>query len=408
MDKHKQFLIALEKANHEATAARRKKELKLWIDLSIPYSLKDALNRLTKAELDKIRQNLELKNLSTLKKSDLIHELSVRIPERMEDLLFLMDEERYDFVLQIVENGGAVEASDLSLEKSEYLRSTGLFFPGNIRGERVLTMPTDLIDLFKTLDGPPLKKEIHRNTEIIQLTHGLLHYYGILQITQLQKMILELTKQEDTSLHLIRLLFNSVEYYKRIQPTYHVGFYDARIDDHEHVLKAQKQYPELDYYPFTKGQILNASNPFHIDVTPALKALVDFFLTHYEMTQEEAGELALDCVDFVRYDLTTNEILKFLEHEVQLPLDTEELLIDLNQHLIDLKNSTRLWSLKGYTYNETHQLNNLSQDELKSMKQSFRKQPLRAEIIDFKTRKRIGPEDPCPCGSGSKLKDCCS
>ncbi len=42
---------------------------RLWkYDLTIPLSLKDALKGLTKDELTKIRQNLNLKGLSTLNK----------------------------------------------------------------------------------------------------------------------------------------------------------------------------------------------------------------------------------------------------------------------------------------------------------------------------------------------------
>jgi preprotein translocase subunit SecA len=28
-------------------------------------------------------------------------------------------------------------------------------------------------------------------------------------------------------------------------------------------------------------------------------------------------------------------------------------------------------------------------------------------VIDMKTRKKIGRNDPCPCGSGKKYKKCC-
>lgn len=59
----------------------QKEYRKLWrYELRLPLSLKESLETLNKDELIKIRQNFNLKGLSTLNKLDLIDKLVISIP----------------------------------------------------------------------------------------------------------------------------------------------------------------------------------------------------------------------------------------------------------------------------------------------------------------------------------------
>ena len=72
---------------------------------------------------------------------------------------------------------------------------------------------------------------------------------------------------------------------------------------------------------------------------------------------------------------------------------------------MDLYNNTRQWRLKGHTPNE------LFQEEKKYLKplpsQPFMTNQSKTNITDKSTLKKIGRNDPCPCGSGKKYKKCC-
>ena len=58
--------------------------------------------------------------------------------------------------------------------------------------------------------------------------------------------------------------------------------------------------------------------------------------------------------------------------------------------MMSVKNNTRLWANKGYTPNE--------------MAVPYYRG---AQKADGTGRKKIGRNDPCPCGSGKKFKKCC-
>jgi uncharacterized protein YecA (UPF0149 family) len=76
--------------------------------------------------------------------------------------------------------------------------------------------------------------------------------------------------------------------------------------------------------------------------------------------------------------------------------------MDMLQALLDqltrLINNTRQWFLKGYTPAELYERE----------KEFLRPLPAKgADVIDLRTGRKIGRNDPCPCGSGKKFKKCC-
>nr|WP_243276908.1 hypothetical protein [Desulfallas sp. Bu1-1] len=91
----------------------------------------------------------------------------------------LFDKERYRLAKRILQNGGFVYENSLALDKVEYLRGRGIVFPGSVDGKKILTMPLEILEVFREMDTPELKKVVNRNTEWIRLTHGMLYYYGV-------------------------------------------------------------------------------------------------------------------------------------------------------------------------------------------------------------------------------------
>ncbi|HBX23329.1 MAG TPA: hypothetical protein DEF34_06855 [Desulfotomaculum sp.] len=157
----------------------------------------------------------------------------------------------------------------------------------------------------------------------------------------------------------------------------------------------------VDYYPFTKEQLLKAGEAGYIDRTPAFIRFVDFILNHYEITREEAEEIAEQCIYLIQCDDKPSDIIKHLGYRLEFP--SLEMVQLLTGEVIDLSNNTRMWILKGYTPEE---LFHEDKERLLPLP-AVAAAETGAKVIDIRTRTKVGRNDPCPCGSGKKYKKCC-
>lgn len=147
-----QIIEAVNRAKSFAAKQQMRYEAKLWAPIQAPLDLKQALSRLTKDELDTIRKNLDIKNISSLKKADLIDKLAEHIPAKVADIFNRFDQERYQLMKDIMQNGAWVSAASLELAKVQHLRNYGLLFPGTLEQQHVLVMPTEIITEYRKLE----------------------------------------------------------------------------------------------------------------------------------------------------------------------------------------------------------------------------------------------------------------
>lgn len=63
-----EVLKALDQMKKDAENRREKQIAKLWAPIQLPLTLKEALSKLTRDQLDQIRKHLDIKNISSLKK----------------------------------------------------------------------------------------------------------------------------------------------------------------------------------------------------------------------------------------------------------------------------------------------------------------------------------------------------
>lgn len=87
----KALLEALARAKEYSRQLQDKREQRLWKETNILAELSDVLSKLSKNELDQIRQNLGLKNLSALKKGELACALVNLIPTKFKEIIYLFD-----------------------------------------------------------------------------------------------------------------------------------------------------------------------------------------------------------------------------------------------------------------------------------------------------------------------------
>lgn len=381
-------------------AARR--ENRFWKKIDVPSSFLDLLGGITKEEMSEISKMHGLKRLSSLRKADLAAKLVELMPDRYAKTLYTLDQVRYGLLKSAVKNSGVLKRADLDMVKAQVLLYRCLLFPCIYNNERILYMPPELCDLFSRTDGTELERIIKRNTEWITLTHGMLYYYGVMGVRVLTERIERLTGGKVDYFEYLDVLTPAIGFYGQVRYSEY-GICDRRVPDPKGLFVEHRSRQSVDYYPFTKKQLFKAGAPGYIDRTPALNAFLMFLKEYYDLSEEDKNEIALQLIDIINDNGKPDEIIKYLESRLEIP--SFDFLQLLTTQISELHNNTRQWVLKGHTPGE------LFQEEQKFLKPLPREPFLVAqaepEVIDLKTRKKIGRNDPCPCGSGKKFKKCC-
>ncbi|GAB2671776.1 YecA family protein [Paenibacillus thermoaerophilus] len=373
---------------------------KLWPESTYPVSYGDALSKLTKDELTYIRTKLRIPGLSSLNKQALIEALVRLVPERIEEeTIRYWDRERWTVIQKILNGQGRWAKPLLTVEQYDYFRYRGIAFPSTVDKTRVVLIPEELMAWFRAKGANLYNKGIAvRNTEWVRLSAGLLYYYGTMTVEQLAERVSALTGAAVDVPEFSGVLREASEYYAQIRVDAGDRVSHSRVADPEKVVGEQEFRAELEFYPLTKSQILKAAEPDYIEKNQYYIDLVRFLRAIYEISREEADCLVEECAEAAMNGLSQGEVMRILSDSLELP--DEATMKVLTDKLVLLMNSTRQWVLKGY-----------SPDELSALRQRAsvaEESAKKADVISMETRRKIGRNDPCPCGSGKKFKKCCS
>lgn len=400
-DKEQMELIeSMRKAKELEEMRLAKEEAKRWTPIESPLSLADALARLTKQELTAIRTELNIAGVSSLNKQDLADKLAELIPQYLGGILERFDEERYQVVKKAADRRDAFPALG-DPYKVSYFLNLCLLFPGTQQGKRVLVMPQEIKAGIKSFDSPALKQKIRANTQLIRLVTGMLAYYGVLDTIELWKMVAPHHRTEMSAQEFDRFVSSRADFAGgwQIGP---YGIADEAVVDPEGIVREHRSRSELPYYPFTTEQLLEAGVPDFIDRNLSYRSFVNFIMGHYSVAKEEADEVVAELTFQIQNGDPPSMLIEFLQE--RFDMSEREIAEGFVGHLTELNNNTRLWVLKGHTPNELS-------PALPSRPSMERREPKRTNsagnVIDIATGRKIGRNDPCPCGSGKKFKKCC-
>lgn len=369
-------------------------EQRIWKDIQFPFSLYEGLSQYPKTELDKIRKQLKIKNASNLKKADLIHVLTEQIPQILGKVCSTFDHERFQLMSEMVKQGGSLKAPHLKEAQIEYLRACGFLFTGTFQGERILAVPQDLLNQLKELvNNPELTATVHRNTEWIQLTHGLLFYYGTLNFNDLITMLEKHSDIEVTEF--LSVIDNAISYDQSVKIDEH-GISNIRVFDPNKVREEHQMRSTLSYHPFSKKQLLQAGRPDYVEKNDSFKKLVFYLTKNYQISKEKAESLVEECVYATQIGEQPSSVLRFLSTNIEF--NSMEEIQGITEHVVALMNHTRQWFLKGHTSSE------LSPHKALPVIPKPKRVGMKT---NHNVKVKVGRNDPCTCGSGKKYKKCC-
>lgn len=390
-------------ARSDRSTAKVKKAKQNLPEIPADPSLKSLLQSLTKAELDQIRHTLAVKNCSSLNKAALIDELTKAILTQLTDTISYFDQSQYKIVKNLVNHHGLLPLAPSLIPTIDFFQRRGLLFVGQKEGQKVICLPEEIREKLHERADWHWEKAAKHNTTWIELAHGLLFYYGIYSFGELHDQLEIMTGKAIDDLFLLNLLDNAMEYYGQIE-YFANGYRHALVQKPEQIAQEQEKDEELDYYQFTKAQLIAAGRPDYLEWTPALREFEAVVKEHYDISDEMLKDFLLECINEVQEGCSLDNLLQ--QFQILFEAPSFEFLQQIRQAARALLNTTRLWRLKGHSYQEVSGQTSYLRDPLQPEPSIMAKNP-RGAVFDFNSRKRIGRNDPCPCGSGKKYKKCC-
>lgn len=392
MDKHMTNLMdGIRKMNMEEID-KLHKALRQPIKINSHYT--ELLERLSKADLDKIRQKLLLQGISQLKKSELIQILKTEIPRGMNLLLKDISDSELSLIKKIIKHHGSLPLTDNMDSVVKDLYYLGIVFSGTLEnGKKIVLIPEEINhEIVKLINHTDFNRNRKQMKQIVTLINGILYFYGVMTESGLYKKVTEFMPIEPQLFKdIIENRKNQDILFKRADS------FIARIEVENpgEIYREQLKRNDLSYYPLTMKEAMEAGETLTESFSPYDIKLFDYLFNRYEIERAELEGLIAFSKFMLRNTLDTKEV--FIFYGKQFRSDNIEDVRYMTGLVMDMYNNTRQWILKGY-----------SPSEIRG------NQPIIRRSLDPSpgtgdTTKIIKMSENllCSCGSGLRYKWCC-
>lgn len=343
-------LMDFEPANDEWEQAGFDREM--LADPSLEYQL----NRLSKQELDQIRQYLQVKRASSLRKQELAAVLAQAIKLKAPLMLQVIDEITYDYLLELVENRGLLrKANEVFLGTLLFLQQAGLAFTGEMSGVGpVLVMPREVMDVLAPLLRQENARQLAREAQKgLMAMRGLLAHYGVVELMQMGEMLRSLGYEMPAGRY-AGLVFGvglANGYFD-----FHDGYLtDKRVVDRTGLLEEQAGRAQVGYYPLSLKKAVAMGEQLYLDWTEEHRDLFDHLQDEGGLDDEEISEAVAFLLFAMNNGLASPMLLGELGR-MGVPVDGYREAAEILTLVEAARRKTRLWSTKGYTPLEAEEL----------------------------------------------------
>lgn len=214
----------------------------------------------------------------------------------------------------------------------------------------------------------------------------------------------------------------------------HESLVDIYLDDYYNMVKSQYNKP-LKIIP--KQEMLNYKKDLYIADTPQIRAMEHFWQARLKMSAKQSKDMVADCILIITCDDEPFDAMSMELERMKINMTVKQL-EEFMQLFTDLHNNTRNPRNRGFTPYELAKLNGghkmpksisfgpnitagLKSGEIDanefgmSIVTSDLPEEVKLQMLGELAKskginaalKKVGRNDPCPCGSGKKYKKCC-
>ncbi len=382
----------------------------------VSTSLEYLLDRFTKEELKLVCKDFQIEKIDRLKKAEMVQTMARRMPSLYLERVKHLGTVQLNILKQLTKAGGRMYQEDL-FKDDNVLASIWraqmalMVFTGTETEdgkERLICyLPEEYLGGLKKSDWQQLGKVGRRNDLWVKLTKGLLYYYGMAfyghlldEVRRTSGQIIE--EQEYLAvLSMHRIWFSDLEDYA----SYLVHEFVEEPDLLYAEIEESKEFrKDLGYKRLTREQILHAADVEYVK-TPAQKAIRRYLLSNFSIEGKNADMEILNILD--DFDMGTQPVDLIEDLSIQFDLDNIQDTNEFMQYLSNLYNQHRQWILLGYSPDELAKMEVIGTSMVFNVLADPGTPPGKATVYDFAKKKKVGRNDPCPCGSGKKFKKCC-
>ena len=303
-----------------------------------------------------------------------------------------MDEDKYTNLQKCVKNKGIIKNLEENIDSYMFFMEKGILFPAIHDEEPVFIMPSIMQDIFNNMNTLEVRNKIKTNTEIINLFRGMIKAYGILSYDDTIMLLKKYVDNFD-EIDAITILKENEKYYLE---EYDVIEEDNIFDENEEKIKLFSNFDIEDYeeilseidntmeYSYiSKEKLISMAATDYLEKSDLGKKFIKEMLKLFVIPKELAIENMYMLVSDVQIR-SINEIIEDVIQGIDVKLGKDDRFA-VEQLINKLLKNIPLWKFKGATIN---QINGQIQEK------------------NFENKK-IGRNEPCPCGSGKKYKNCC-
>lgn len=340
----------------QAEEARRKEKerqtRKLFFTIKKEFTLENYLKQLTKQELDKIRQGMNIQGISSYKKNELIIVLAQAIKNGVYEILNVgagLNELKY--INAILKNDGVVEYDFRQNEQIIYLRSLGIIFTGtNENKNKVVVIPEELLEKIDTiLSDIEFIKGIEKREKWAKVTFGFLHYYGVMEMRQLHRLTCSVLKENIDETEFLLKLISYTQSDRRIN---NIGliFFDKRVINPEYIIEEQDKNNDINYYEMMIDEVLKAGEENNFIWNEYDTNFCESLISTFQLSEEYSTSLVNRCKYFINNGFKLIDIMKFYFQFIIFSSMGE--VNAFTKCVQDINNNCRTWILKGHTPQE--------------------------------------------------------
>lgn len=268
-----------------------------------------------------------------------------------------------------------------------------------------LVLPNETKEMLQSfIDNPDFKEENKRKNLLHEYVEAFMNLYGAFETDFFLKVWNQHNKQYPLELN--ELLFELIGlawFNERLRFTDSLEYiFDNYAMDENEVPFFISSSSNHDYYQPTKADINYFANHEFDERTAQYKKMSRFFAK--KLNSEKLVAVMDMIMVYIKLDLATQSLVEELDSQFGIVFDGMKDVEEFSYLYSNLNNHSRIWSNKGHTPKELTKHHNNTLTSIPNNVIPFtNKNTGKQEPIQVK---KIGRNEPCPCGSGKKYKHC--